>query len=194
MSDLPEWAEDRIDPDLNTKLTQRHVVETMHAANRPFFSITQLQSRLKPDVSRGTVRNRLNELREIDVVTAETYPESITLYYLNYPESNWPLSPEGRRALQHENPLDALTLRDFLTLNNPSGIRTLVLAGFQLSLVLFTLGILLFLIGVGGIVESDHDLVTAAINLFLISLGLLVAEKAARRIRSRMNLASASPA
>ena len=184
MADLPPWIAERIDPDLNNKLTQRHVVETMLAADRPFFSIRQLQARLKPDVSRATVRNRLNELQEIDVVSAETYPESITLYYINHPESNWPLSPEGHAALKNDNPLDSLSVRDFLTMSDPAGIRTLVLAAFQLSLVLFTAGAIFAVAGVGWPIYSDHELITAALTLFLVSLVILTLERLVRRFRA----------
>jgi len=110
MSALPSWIEDRTEPDLNKKLTQRHVAETMLNADRPFFSSEQIRARVTPDVSKETVRNRLNELQEIDVVAAETYPESITLYYINHPESNWPLSPEGKQALSHSTPLETLSV------------------------------------------------------------------------------------
>jgi len=141
MPPLPTWIDDRIDPALDKKLTQQHVVEVMLESERPFFSIQQLRARVKPTVSTETVRNRLDELREIDVVAAETYPDTITLYYVNHPESQWPLSPDGKRALAHDSPLETLSARDFLRLRNPAGIRTLVLAGFQLSLVLFCVGV-----------------------------------------------------
>lgn len=180
MSTLPTWIEHRLDQNLDHKLTQRHVVETMVTADRPFFSITQLQARLKPDVSRETVRNRLDELREIDVVAAETYPDAITLYFVNHPESNWPLTPEGRDALTRSNPLDRLSLRDFLTLRDPAGIRTLVLAGLQLSLLMFCLGIVLSAVGVTRLVTSSQSFWTAAGCLFLVSLALLGAERIAR--------------
>lgn len=183
MADVPPWIEERLDPELNNKLTQRHVVETMLDAERPFFSIRQLQARLKPDVSRETVRNRLKELHEIDIVAAETYPESITLYYINHPESNWPLSPEGATALRNDNPLDALSVRDFLAMRDTAGIRTLVLAGFQLSLVLFTLGAIMAIGGIGSPVSSDHEVVSAAILLFLLSLGIMMLERMASRLR-----------
>ncbi len=112
-----------------------------------------------PTVSKGAVRNRLNELREIDIVAAETYPETITLYYVNHPESNWPLSPEGQRALAYDSPLDTLSLRDFLRLRNSAGIRTLVLAGFQLSLVLFCTGIVTAVFGIDAPVSATSAMV-----------------------------------
>lgn len=186
MTDVPPWIDDRLEygPSVDRKLTQRHVVEVLLESERPFFSITQVQARISPDVSRETVRNRLDELREIDVVAAETYPDSLTLYYVNHPDSNWPLSPEGKRALAHDSPLETLSAGEFLRLRNPAGIRTLVLAGFQLSLLLFCLGTVLLAVGVDGGVSSDSQLWAVAGNLLLVSLGVLVAERIAREIRS----------
>lgn len=185
MADIPDWIDDRVDRDLDKKLTQRHVVETMLDADRPFFSIRQLQARVSPDVGKGTVRNRLNELRELDVIAAETYPDSITLYYINHPESNWPLSPEGKHALRHESPLDGLSLRGFVTLQDTNGIRTLVLAGWQLSLLLFVTGAATFVLGVNPGVTSDSHLMAAAFNLFGISLLIYITEHITTRIRHR---------
>lgn len=184
MTSLPDWIEERTDSGLDRKLTQRHVVETMLGAERPFFSSEQIRARVKPDVSKETVRLRLNELRERDVVATETYPESITLYYVNHPESNWPVSPEGKAALSHETPLDTLSLGDFVRLRNPAGIRTLVLAGFQLSLLFFVLGVFAALLSAGLLVESDVGYWEIAGNLFLVSLCLLFAERVARRLRN----------
>ncbi|WP_222917315.1 hypothetical protein [Natrinema sp. SYSU A 869] len=183
MATLPTWIDERIDPTLDKKLTQRHVVEVMIESDRPFFSIQQLQSRVSPTVSKETVRNRLNELREIDVVAAETYPETITLYYVNHPESPWPLSPEGQRALDHDSPLETLSLADFLRLRNSAGIRTLVLAGFQLSLVLFCVGVGMIVLSMDAPVEASHGLLAAAGNLFVACLVLLGAERLARKVR-----------
>ncbi|AGN00497.1 hypothetical protein L593_02730 [Salinarchaeum sp. Harcht-Bsk1] len=185
MTTLPTWIEDRLDPNLDHKLTQRHVVETMLEAERPFFSVTQLQVRLKPDVSGETVRNRLDELREIDVLAAETYPDTITLYYVNHPQSNWPLSPEGHEALTRTNPLDRLSLRDFLTLSDPAGIRTLVLAGLQLSFLTFCLGVVFSALGIHELVSSTQSFWTTSVSLLLVSIALLGAERLARWARGR---------
>ncbi|WP_254841038.1 hypothetical protein [Natronomonas marina] len=184
MSALPAWIDDRTDHDLDKKLTQRHVVETMLDAERPFFSAEQIRARVSPDVSKETVRNRLIELREIDVVAAETYPESITLYYVNHPESNWPLAPAAKEALSHETPLETLSLSDFVRLRNPAGIRTLVLAGFQLCLVLFVLGTVAALTTVDPAIGSENGLWAAAANLFAVCFVLLFAERIARTVRN----------
>ena len=181
---LPSWIEDRTEFDLNKKLTQRHVVETMLEAERPFFSAEQIRARVQPAVSKETVRNRLDELREIDVVAAETYPESITLYYINHPESEWPLSPEGAEALSHSTPLETLSFADFVRLRNPAGIRTLVLAGFQLSLVLFVVGVVAAVAMVDPAIQSDNGFWAAAGNLFVLCLFLLLAERIARKVRT----------
>ncbi|WP_436344660.1 hypothetical protein [Natronorubrum sp. FCH18a] len=184
MASLPPWIDTRIDDDLNKKLTQRHVVETMLAADRPYFSAEQIRARVRPDVSKETVRLRLNELLEIDVIAAETYPESITLYYVNHPESAWPLSPEGKAALTYETPLDTLSVSDFVRLRNPAGIRTLVLAGFQLSLVLFAVGIVAPLLASDPIVQSSNGYWEAAGNLFAVCFGILILERLARKLRT----------
>lgn len=184
MTALPPWIDDRIDHDFTKKLTQEHVVETMLDAERPFFSAEQIRARVTPDVSKETVRNRLNELREIDVVATEAYPDTITLYYVNHPESSWPVSPEGQQALAHETPLETLSVTDFVRLRNPAGIRTLVLAGFQLSLVLFSLGALTAALSLELAIGSSVRFWAAAGNLFLVCLLLLFAERIARRVRA----------
>lgn len=113
---LPPWITDRLPDDrrVTTKLTQEHVVETMYRADRPFFSLQQIQDRIKPDVSKVTVRNRLDELADNGIVATEEFPDSLTLYYLNHPESEWPLSPAGERALDGDGGEDTSPLREFL--------------------------------------------------------------------------------
>lgn len=135
MSELPSWIDSRLDQNLDNTLSQKHVVETMVSSDRPFFSARQLQALVKPDVSKATVRNRLNELQEIDIVATETYPDSVTLYYINYQESNWPLSPEGKTALAAESPYNRLSV-GFLTVSDTAGFRVFVLAGLLLVALL----------------------------------------------------------
>ena len=185
MSPIPTWIDERIDRNLDNTLTQAHVIETMIESDRPFFSIRQLHARIKPEVSRATVRNRLRELQEIDVVSTESYPDSITLYYINHPESTWPLSPEGKRALHADTPLDRLSTRGFLTLSDTAGIRTLVLAGFQLSLVLFALGGVFTITGTDFGSRSDIVLWDTALDLVMVSLLLLIVERTVRWLRER---------
>ncbi|APW96886.1 hypothetical protein CHINAEXTREME_03475 [Halobiforma lacisalsi AJ5] len=112
---LPPWISEELPEDrrVNTKLTERHVIETMHQSDRPFFSLQQIAQQVKPDVSKVTVRNRLNELENRGIVATETVADA-TLYYINYPESEWPLSPEGKRALNDESAGTENPLREFL--------------------------------------------------------------------------------
>lgn len=187
VSSLPEWIDERIDRNLDNTLTQAHVVETMLDADRPFFSIRQLQARIKPDVSTATVRNRLNELQAIDIVATETYPESITLYYINHPETEWPLSPTGKRLLASDSPLDRLSTRGFLTMRDTAGIRTLALAGLQLTLLLLTLGALLTIVG-WDVDSTTSDIVLwgTAFDLLFVSLAVLLSERLVRWLRRRL--------
>lgn len=101
---LPPWISEKLDRDrvVNTKLSQQHVAETIYKSERPLFSLQQIQERVKPDVSKVTVRSRLNELEELGIVATETYSDSLTLYYIDHPESDWPLSPEGKRAIEED--------------------------------------------------------------------------------------------
>lgn len=102
---LPPWISQQLENNrkLNTKLTQQHVVEKMYDADRPIFSLQQIQQRVKPDISKVTVRNRLDDLEERGIVATESYSDSLTLYYINHPESDWPLSPEGKHALRQNS-------------------------------------------------------------------------------------------
>jgi len=113
---LPPWISEQLPENrrVNTKLTQRHVIETMHQSDRPFFSLQQIQQQIKPDVSKVTVRNRLDELEERGIIATETLADSLTLYYINHPESAWPLSPEGKQALNRESAETGNPLREFL--------------------------------------------------------------------------------
>ena len=113
---LPSWISRELENDrkVNTKLTDKHVVETMHEADRPLFSVQQIRDRVKPDVSKVTVRNRLRDLEECGIVATETYSDSLTLFYIDHPESDWPLSPEGKQALNGQSASTENPLREFL--------------------------------------------------------------------------------
>lgn len=178
MSELPNWIDNRLDRNLDNALTQEHVVETMVSSERPFFSARQLQARVKPDVSKRTVQNRLNELQEIDIVAAETYPDSVTLYYINYQESDWPLSPEGKRALAADAPHDRLSI-GFLTVSDTAGFRVFVLAGLVLTALVSSV-VSVVIIGLvqdgGGFVEpAGTVLATGGMAIGVTSVQLLLA-------------------
>jgi len=182
---LPDWIDDRIGRNVGNSLTQRHVVETMLDSERPFFSIRQIESRVKPDVSKATVRNRLNELQELDVIATEAYPESVTLYYVDYPESNWPLPPQEHRTFTGVSPLDQLSVRGFITMRETAGVRTLVLAGYQFTLVLLALGTVLSAFGPTFGSGNGVPLWGTAFDLLVVTTALLLTERAVAWVRSR---------
>lgn len=113
---LPPWISEQLSDErrVNTKLTERHVVETMYQVDRPYFSIQQIQDQIKPDTSKVTIRDRLNELEERGIVATESFSDTLTLYYIDHPESEWPVSPEGERALTEESVVDENPLREFV--------------------------------------------------------------------------------
>lgn len=134
VSEFPSWIDNRLDQNLDNTPSQKHVVEMMVYSERPFFSARQLQAFVKPEVSEAPVRNRLNEFQEIDIVATETYLNSVTLYYINYRESNWLLSPEGKDAPAAETPHNRLSI-GFRTISDTAGFRIVVLAGLLLIAV-----------------------------------------------------------
>ncbi|NGM71408.1 hypothetical protein G6M89_20835 [Natronolimnobius sp. AArcel1] len=184
MSTRSDWINDRLGENINNKLTQGHVVDTMLEADRPFFTITQLESRLKPDVDRGTIRNRLDELREIDIV-AEDYLKATTIYYINHPESNWPLSPEGKEALQHGTPLENLSLRGLITFSDADAIRSLALASMYLGFMLVFIGALTSGVESPIHVEAESQVMIAGITVMFLAPTLLFALSVANWIRSQ---------
>ncbi|WP_455447768.1 hypothetical protein [Natrinema thermotolerans] len=147
------------------------------------FSVPELRARIGPDASEATVRERLAELRDRGVVAAETYPSSTTLYYVDFPDGTGRSAATG--PLASVNPLDRLSARDVLLLRNPEGIRTIVLAGYQLSLVCFVLGLALSVVGLAAPFHGGHGLWTAAWNLLAVCVALRFAELAATRVRER---------
>lgn len=147
------------------------------------FSVSELRDRIGPDASEAPVRERLDELRDRGVVAAETYPAGTTLYYVDPPGDTGRSAAAAPRS--SANPLDRLSARDFLLLRNSEGIRTIVLAGYQLSLVLFALGLALSVGGLEAPVRGGHGLWTAAWNLLAVCVGLRVAELVAARVRER---------
>ncbi|WP_175607194.1 hypothetical protein [Natrinema saccharevitans] len=147
------------------------------------FSVPELRERIGPDASEATVRERLAELRDRGVVAAETYPSSTTLYYVDFPDGTG--RPAATDSRPSANPLDRLSAREFLLLRDSEGIRTIVLAGYQLSLVCFVLGLALSVGGLEAPFRGGHGLWTAGWNLLAVCVALRIAELAATRIRER---------
>jgi len=191
MPPLPTWIDDRIDPALDKKLTQQHVVEVMLESERPFFRSSSSRARVKPTVSTETVRNGLDELREIDVVAAETYPTPLRCTTSTIPNR----SGRSRRTGNGRSLTIHPSKRCRRVTSSDSGTRP----GSGRWSWRASSSLVLFCVGVGMIVlsiEAPSTRVTgcgaAAGNLFVVCLVLLFAERAvpqqpSRRRRQRID-------
>lgn len=92
--DLPDWIKDRIDStNFDKDLTQRHVALEFVHGDRPFYNVTQMDAALGSDVSGDTVRNRLDELHERDVLVRQKINNG-NVYWLKQEDSDWPIPPD----------------------------------------------------------------------------------------------------
>lgn len=93
--DLPDEIASRIDTvDYDLELTQGHVALEFVHGDRPFYNVAQMHAALGRDVSTDTVRARLNELHERDVLSRQQVNNG-NIYWLNQPESDWPIPPDA---------------------------------------------------------------------------------------------------
>jgi len=187
MTDRPDWIEERLQSNPQNKLSQTHVVDIMLAADRPFFSITQLKTRIKPDVDRETIRNRLDELREQEIVREEPYQQK--LYYIDYPESKWPLSPTDRQILAGVPRIGTINPFELYTFRDGRLTDIAVRSGLYLSIGLFFLGGFMSALDVPGPITTDHELITAAMTLIAFVLLLAFVQMLVDRIRNAIQLA-----
>lgn len=183
MSALPPWIERRIDRGTDFDAIRVGLVESLLQTDQPFLSTKQLCTDVFPDIEDEILLEQLDELRASDIVATTSYDEPATLHYIRDPDSEQPPA-EADRPLTASNPLDKLSLRRFLTMRDTAGVRTLVLAGFQLSLLLLTLGSVLTVLGVDPGAKSDLVLWDTAFDLFGVCLLLLVTERVVHRVRS----------
>lgn len=92
--DLPEDIESRIDPgSYDMELTQRHVALEFVFGDRPFYTVAQIHAALGSGVSPDTVRSRLDELEERNVLKSEQANNG-NIYWLLSEDSDWPLPPD----------------------------------------------------------------------------------------------------
>lgn len=93
VEDLPEWVEDRLEHDNNRRLQQRHVAEIIVNGDRPYYNVRRIRAELKGDFDNDTVRSRLNELVEQDVLATEMMNRG-NIYWLKDDDSDWPIPPD----------------------------------------------------------------------------------------------------
>lgn len=184
MSALPPWLERRIDRETEFAPIRVRLVESLLQVDGPFRSTQQLCTEVLPDVEDEILLDQLDQLQTSGVIATTSYAEPTTLHYIQYPESEHPPTAESERPPVAANPLDQLSLCRFLTMRDTAGVRTLVLAGFQLSLLLLALGSVLTVVGIDAGSESDLVLWDTAFDLFGVCLLLFVTERVVRRLRS----------
>lgn len=170
MPDPPNWAETQIDRTPDDTLTQEAVIEALLDADRPSLSIRELQARVDPDASTATVRNRLEELHEFDIVATETAPDAVTRYYVDDRESTRPRSLDGDRLLT-DSPQDRLSIGPF-SVSSSAGLAMLGAASLALVVlggVLGAIGVAL-LFDVGEVAEVLGSLLVIGAFALLVSL------------------------
>jgi hypothetical protein len=91
IDELPEELTDPLEDDLSKELMQRHVLEVLYEGDRAFYSLSQVSSSL--DASRETVRDRLNEMVELDVLKKDAINNG-DIWWINRPESEHPVPPD----------------------------------------------------------------------------------------------------
>jgi len=89
--ELPEEIESRIDPpNYDQDLTQRSVAREFVHGSRPYYNVTKMRAALGGDVSRDTVRSRMEELYQRDVLEREEVNNG-DIYWLDQDVSRWPV-------------------------------------------------------------------------------------------------------
>lgn len=89
--DLPDEIASRIDPiDYDKDLTQRNVALEFVHGDRPYYNVTKMQAAVGSEVSTDTVRARLEELHERDILKRERINNG-DIYWLDCEESDWPV-------------------------------------------------------------------------------------------------------
>jgi len=96
MPEIPGWIEARLDDDLHDDLQNRTLVEIFLEDERPFLSRRQIEDELSAQgitVSKDTTNRHLNQLVE-DEILKEAVPASGSIYWINWPETDWPKPPD----------------------------------------------------------------------------------------------------
>lgn len=175
-------ATDDVKLDLNADydLQQRHVVEVMLEADRPLFSPYQVQSRLKNDPSTQTVRRRLKELVELDIVGADKY-RNHELYYINDKRSEWAVPGDLNEDTRRED----MDLRKVLTFQAPDDLRVMTSHSALIALYLISLGVLFGSMNISAPVSSSNSFATAGVLVMLSTYPLLLIQYTVDRARDR---------
>lgn len=161
--ELPDWVASRIEePNYNKDLTQRGVAQEFVHGDRPFYNVSQMHAALGGSVSDDTVRSRLKELNERDVLQLQEVNNG-KIYWLDMPESNWPIPPD----VDVEPKTTEITLSEW---RSQTHIQTAAA-----SILIAILGTAVTLVGVfqtGGYYQlpiSGSELITYGLSAALMS-------------------------
>ena len=161
--ELPDWISSRIEePNYNKDLTQKRVAEEFVFGDRPFYNVSQMHAALGGSVSDDTVRTRLKELNERDVLQLQEVNNG-KIYWLDRPESSWPIPPD----VEVEPKSSELTLSEW---RSQTHIQTAAA-----SILVAILGTAVTLVGVfqtGGYYQlpvSGSELITYGLSVALMS-------------------------
>lgn len=132
--DLPDEIASRIDTaDYDLELTQGHVALEFVHGDRSFYNVAQMHAALERDVSTDTVRARLDELNERDVLSRQQVNNG-NIYWLNQSESDWPIPPD----VEVEPERDELTVNEWRQrpdVQTAAGSVFLAIAGTAVTLI-----------------------------------------------------------
>jgi hypothetical protein len=93
-TELPNWIASRIDkPDGNKSLTQYQVAKQFVDSDRPYYNVSRMHAALDGDTHSDTVKARMNELVNKDVLKSEQV-NSGNVYWVNHDDSSWPIPPD----------------------------------------------------------------------------------------------------
>jgi hypothetical protein len=111
---LPEEVEKRLKTDTRyvsgNELLPAEVAEVMYAADRPWFTVDQMNSEFNHRYHQDTVRDKLSKLRELEIVESQSVGKP-DIYYLNDDRSEWPIPPDVEVEAERTEP----TLSEFLS-------------------------------------------------------------------------------
>ncbi|ELZ42131.1 hypothetical protein C463_11162 [Halorubrum californiense DSM 19288] len=169
---LPDWISSRIEePNFNKDLTQKRVAEEFVFGDRPFYSVSQMHAALGGSASDDTVRTRLEELNERDVLRLQEINNG-KIYWVNRPESTWPIPPD----VEVEPKSSETSLSEW---RNQTHVQTAAV-----SILAAILGTAITLVGVfqiGGYYQlpiSGNDLITYGLSAALVSYVGMIASGA----------------
>jgi hypothetical protein len=92
--ELPDDIESRLDTaNFDKELTQKHVALEFVYGDRPFYNVAQMHAALGNDVSTDTVRTRMDELHERDILERQIINNG-NVYWLKSEDSDWPIPPD----------------------------------------------------------------------------------------------------